>query len=141
MNRILRINQLWQLTKSLFYEIIREQGVLFWGIVFPILMSLGLGLAFTQKGDITRKGGTHFRFCNNGEWSVTSFLNEDCEKNDSDEEGAWQYRFTIKNDKLGNSVFLFYDTEWEDAMKLLKRGTFNVLIAATPIRLNIISTP
>jgi ABC-2 type transport system permease protein len=132
MNRVLRINQLWQLTKSHFYEIIREQGVLFWGIVFPVLMSLGLGLAFTQKGDITRKVALISDSAIMENRSVTTFLEEDCEKNDSDKEGVWQYRFTIKNDKLGNSVFLFYDTEWEDAMKLLKRGTFNVLIAATP---------
>ena len=29
--------------------LMREPAVLFWGIVFPILMALGLGLAFTQK--------------------------------------------------------------------------------------------
>jgi len=49
MNRWFRFNQLWQLTSALFREIIREPGVLFWGILFPILMSLGLGLAFTKK--------------------------------------------------------------------------------------------
>ena len=55
MNRLLRFNQLWQLDCALFREIIREPGVLFWGILFPILMSLGLGLAFTKKADVTRK--------------------------------------------------------------------------------------
>ena len=40
---------------ALFREITREPGVLFWGILFPILMSLGLGLAFTKKADVTRK--------------------------------------------------------------------------------------
>ena len=38
-----------------FKEMIREPGVLFWGIAFPILMSLGLGFAFTKKTDVIRK--------------------------------------------------------------------------------------
>ena len=48
MNNRFEKNQLWQLIKAHFKELIREPGVLFWGIVFPILMSLGLGVAFTQ---------------------------------------------------------------------------------------------
>ena len=55
MSKWLKFNQLWQLTSALFREIIREPGVLFWGILFPILMSLGLGLAFTKKSDVIRK--------------------------------------------------------------------------------------
>ena len=55
MNRWIRFKQLWQLISALFREIIREPGVLFWGILFPILMSLGLGLAFTKKADVIRK--------------------------------------------------------------------------------------
>ena len=55
MNKWFRLNQLWQLTSAFFREIIREPGVLFWGILFPILMSLGLGLAFTKKTDVLRK--------------------------------------------------------------------------------------
>jgi ABC-2 type transport system permease protein len=55
MNSWFRLNQLWQLILALFREIVREPGVLFWGILFPILMSLGLGLAFTKKADVIRK--------------------------------------------------------------------------------------
>ena len=55
MNSILKINQLGQLIPTFFREIIREPGILFWGILFPILMSLGLGIAFTKKGDVIRK--------------------------------------------------------------------------------------
>lgn len=125
------VKQLWQLTIALFREIVREPGVLFWGIVFPILMSLGLGLAFTRKGDVVRKVAliTDSEIYVNQ--TIISFLEDKCEKN-TDEAEPWQYRFEIPDEKLGNSVFLFYDMIWEDAMKLLKRGTMNVLIAATP---------
>ncbi|HLN20484.1 MAG TPA: ABC transporter permease [Bacteroidales bacterium] len=129
MNRVIRFNQLYHLILALFREIIREPGVLFWGIVFPILMSLGLGLAFTQKGDIKRKVAL---ITDSGIYenvTLSSFLTEKCEKNTEDE--SWKYQFTIEDEKLGNSVFQFYEMKWEEAMKLLKRGTMNVLITAT----------
>jgi ABC-type multidrug transport system permease subunit len=131
MNRILKINQLWQLIIAQFREITREPGVLFWGIIFPILMSLGLGLAFTKKSDVVRKIAiiSDSNIYNN--LTVKTFIDNSCEKNNSTGKDAWNYRFTIKNDKLGNSVFLFYDMKWQEAMKLLKRGTLNVLISAT----------
>ena len=39
-----------------------------------------------------------------------------------------QWKYVIKDEKLGNSIFLFYEMDWEEAMKLLKRGTINVLL-------------
>jgi ABC-type multidrug transport system permease subunit len=93
-------------------------------------MSLGLGLAFTKKGDVTRKVAiiTDSGIYQNPD--ITGFLQNKSEKNFSEEEDAWQYKYVFSDDKLGNSVFLFYEMTWEDAMKLLKRGTMNVLIAA-----------
>jgi ABC-type multidrug transport system permease subunit len=131
MNRILRINQLWQLIIAQFREITREPGVLFWGIIFPILMSLGLGLAFTKKSDVTRKIAIISDSNTYNNLRIRMFLDNKSEKNSSPGKDDWMYRFTIKNDKLGNSVFLFYDMKWQDAMKLLKRGMLNVLISAS----------
>ena len=132
MNRWLRFNQLWQLISALFREIIREPGVLFWGILFPILMSLGLGLAFTKKADVIRK----VAIINNTEKSgkaientiVSDFLEINCEKNMSQAKDEWHWKYVIKDEKLGNSIFLFYSMRWEEAMKFLKRGTINVLV-------------
>jgi ABC-2 type transport system permease protein len=132
MNNIIRFRQLWQLVAALFREIIREPGVLFWGILFPILMSLGLGLAFTKKTDIIRKvaiiniSGQAKAGSENS--VVAGFLNKNCEKNSSADKNMWQWKFTIKDEKLGNSVFLFYDMKWDEALRFLKRGTINVLL-------------
>jgi ABC-type multidrug transport system permease subunit len=132
MNRLFRFNQLWQLTSALFREIIREPGVLFWGILFPILMSLGLGLAFTKKADTVRKIAVINEQPEQNSSSDTTalpyFLNTRCEKNLTAEKGDWRWKHVIKDEKLGNSVFLFYPLKWDDAMKLLKRGTINVLL-------------
>jgi ABC-2 type transport system permease protein len=132
MNRWLRFNQLWQLTSALFREIIREPGVLFWGILFPILMSLGLGLAFTKKADVIRKVAIIRNSGQTGQMSndtiIVNFLQKKCELNRSEEKDAWRWKHVKKDEKLGNSIFLFYAMEWDEAMKFLKRGTINVLL-------------
>ncbi len=130
MNKILRINQLWYLFLAHFREIIREPGVVFWGIVFPILMSLGLGLAFTKKGDVLRKVAVirPDEISLSDSSAIFYFLNNKCEKNLSGEEDDFKWRFEIRDDKLGNSLFLFYELGWNDAMVLLKRGTVNLIL-------------
>jgi len=132
MTRLLRLNQLWQLIAALFREIIREPGVLFWGILFPILMSLGLGLAFTKKADVTRKiaviNSQEITSAGTGTETVADFLDKRCELNGSAEKNDWQWKYIIKDDKLGNSIFLFYSMPWKEAMQLLKRGTINVIL-------------
>ena len=132
MNRLVRFNQLWQLISALFREIIREPGVLFWGILFPILMSLGLGLAFTKKSDVIRKVAIINISENSAEGSeissVAGFLQKNCEKNSSAGQGSWHWKYVIKDEKLGNSIFLFYNMQWDDAIRFLKRGTINVLL-------------
>ncbi|TFG42153.1 MAG: ABC transporter permease [Bacteroidia bacterium] len=130
MNKLLRLNQLWQLTSALFCEIAREPGVLFWGIIFPILMSLGLGLAFTKKSDLVRKVAV----IRSSEISVKAtselsmFLEMNCIKQqpESKEDSRWQYE--LKNDKLGNTLFLFYELDWNEAMVMLKRGTVSLIL-------------
>jgi ABC-type multidrug transport system permease subunit len=132
MSKLVRFRQLWQLIAALFREIIREPGVLFWGILFPILMSLGLGLAFTKKADVIRKVAiiniTDRSSDGSENSAIAGFLENRCEKNTSDDGNAWKWRYTIKDDKLGNSIFLFYIMKWDDAVRFLKRGTINVLL-------------
>jgi len=135
MNKIFRFNQFWQLTSALFCELLREPGVLFWGFLFPILMSLGLGLAFTKKSDITRKvaiittSGSQESGNENSPLNV--FLINNCEKKNTTDDSEWNWRYEIRDDKLGNSIFLFYYMKWDEGMKLLKRGTINVLLSAS----------
>ena len=132
MTRLLRFRQLGQLIAALFREIIREPGVLFWGILFPILMSLGLGLAFTKKADVTRKvaviSGSEVHSAENETRAVVDFFQNSCERNTSEEKEEWKWKYVIKDEKLGNSIFLFYTMPWKEAMQLLKRGTINVLL-------------
>ena len=130
MNNIFRLNQLWHLTLALSREITREPGVLFWGILFPILMSLGLGLAFTRKTDVTRKvaviRSSEAYEKENSE--IPAFLELNCIKHEPGERDSFRWKYELKDDKLGNTIFLFYELEWEEAMVMLKRGTVNLIL-------------
>jgi ABC-2 type transport system permease protein len=132
MNKLIRYNQLWQITTALFKEIIREPGVLFWGILFPILMSLGLGIAFTKKADVIRKVAviiiSDLPPMNDTSSVVASFLLKNCEKNNSPADTGLKWKLVLKDDKLGNSIFFFYKMDWKEAMMQLKRGTVNVVL-------------
>ena len=47
----------------------------------------------------------------------------------SDKSDSWQWKYTISDEKLGNSIFQFYNMKWDDAVMFLKRGTVNVLLS------------
>lgn len=134
MNKFVRFQQLWQLISALFLEIVREPGVLFWGILFPILLSLGLGLAFTKKMDVTRKiaiveipqknslalADTSFNF--------ESYLEKQAVLIPPGKKEPACYKVTLPDQELGNVIFLFQKTSWKDAIVLLKRGAINLIL-------------
>ena len=132
MNRWSRLIQLWQITAALFREIVREPGVLFWGILFPILMSLGLGIAFSRKADVVRKIAVVEQHQGNGlpggSHVITDFLEKNCERNIQPDAEGYLWKLTLKDEKLGNSIFLFFEMDWQKALMQLKRGTINVVL-------------
>jgi ABC-type multidrug transport system permease subunit len=94
-------------------------------------MSLGLGIAFTKKADVLRKVAVIRSVenpVNNNTGILSGFLDGKCERNIPSEKNTYNWKYVIKDEKLGNSIFLFYEMGWDEAMKLLKRGTINVLL-------------
>jgi ABC-2 type transport system permease protein len=130
MNKLFRLNQLWHLTLALIREITREPGVLFWGILFPILMSLGLGLAFTKKADVVRKVAVSrsTEISDKDTSEIYRFLEMNCIKQQPDSKEDFMWKYELNDDKLGNTVFLFYEMAWNEAMVMLKRGTVNLIL-------------
>lgn len=111
--------------------LIRQPAVLFWGIVFPLLMALGLGLAFTQKIDTVHKiavissaektaGDSLNRF--------ESFLQNRTERIKDSTNNKNEYKLFIKNNKLGNNTYIFERSTPGNAMVMLKRGEINLII-------------
>jgi ABC-2 type transport system permease protein len=133
MNRIIRHKQLFWLTMARAMELLREPGVLFWGIVFPILMSLGLGVAFTKKADTVRvvavivPGSANLQMSDSVS-ELTSFLQLNHAIVVPSKDGLISYQLTIPDSKLGNTTFIFKKMDWKLATVLLKRGNLNLIL-------------
>ncbi len=132
MNKLIRINQIRFLFLALFKEIIREPGVLFWGIGFPILMSVGLGLAFTQKTDTVRKVAviieSHTIQNDELKMETISFLDQFGKIDSKGSENLFPYKLTVNDSVLGKNIFMFGRMAWSDAIINLKRGNINLII-------------
>ncbi len=135
MNSIIQYRQLKHLIIAYFKELMREPAVLFWGIVFPILMSLGLGIAFTQNKDIERNVALI-----TSENSVPSIATERFREADHKKNGkdplSYDYKATMADRDLGNTTLYFQRMTWEEAMKALKRGTLSVIVEEKNGKLN-----
>jgi ABC-2 type transport system permease protein len=131
MNRPFHYRQLNQLILAHFRQIIREPGVLFWGIIFPILMSLGLGIAFTKKADVFRDVAWVSKLNVQAGRSgsvLGNFLVTHGAKPIIDKDGTIGYRIILPDDKLGNTTFNIRIMDWQKAMVLLKRGNLTVIL-------------
>ena len=123
MNKITN-NQLIRLIFAFLAEIVREPAVLFWGILFPILMAWGLGIAFTQKGNVTQriafvKENTKAQ---NSEGKLYTFLKSNANIKYN------QYFIDLKNEKLGNISLVFLESDRSKAYTMLKKGNVNLII-------------
>ena len=127
----LRSHQLFQLFVAHLKEIMREPAVLFWGIIFPILMSLGLGLAFTKKPNIQREIALVSTIKNNTSSGddVTALLQKFAGNEIKPDKDHPEYaKIEIRDEKLGNSTFTIRPEKWPVAMILLKRGTIGLIL-------------
>jgi ABC-type multidrug transport system permease subunit len=125
MNRRIQNNQLFQLLQAQFKETTREPAVLFWGIVFPILMSLGLGIAFTRKSDVVH----NMAVVGVMPCQLDSLIREHSAKNESEDYATG--KIIMPNSKIGNTIFIFHRMSWKEAMVQLKRGQINVILQQT----------
>jgi ABC-2 type transport system permease protein len=133
MNKIFKPGQLIQLLLAHARELMREPGVLFWGIIFPILMALGFGVAFTKKADILinvaiiKDSKTEINTSDNS-LLFKNLVDKNAEIIPAHDDQPLQYKIIIENEKLGNTIFYFRETSWDEGMVLLKRGNLSILI-------------
>ncbi|MDR0543372.1 MAG: ABC transporter permease [Dysgonamonadaceae bacterium] len=115
-------SQLYQLTLTQFLETVREPEVLFWGIVFPVLISIGLGLAFTRKTE----SKFHIVIVENQPTELDSLLHlyAHPEKIRGKEVLSWK----VNDEILGNTEFRFERNSWKSAIVSLKRGEADLIV-------------
>jgi len=115
-------NQLYQLIICRFLETLREPEVLFWGIVFPVLISIGLGLAFMQKNE----SKFTIMLVENRQTELDSLLSVYGQKTEKD--GKQIITWTVNDQLLGKTIFSFVRSNWSDAIVSLKRGESDIIL-------------
>ena len=115
--------QLYQLTYTFFLETIREPEVLFWGILFPVLISIGLGLAFTQ----TSESKFHIMIVEENQTELDSLLNIYAVHSLKNEKETFTWK--IEDKIIGNTEFNFARSDWKSAIVSLKRGESELIVA------------
>jgi ABC-2 type transport system permease protein len=108
------------LTISHLKEFVREPGSMFWSFGFPILMAIGLGLAFSGKKEIMHgvalipSSNTHEVLVRNTFFNGTAPLDTLIEK-----------RFENEN---GSTRYIFHITDWKNAEIMMKRGLITSIL-------------
>lgn len=122
-------NSFIQLLLIRFREFIREPGIVFWSIIFPVAMAWVLGIAFSRQNELVQQ----VALIENDQLrnpALREFL-EDAEKV-SGEDDLIHYDKIIRNEKLGKTSFKFLCTTWDEGLKMIKRGHVNLLVREYP---------
>lgn len=96
-------------------EYLREPGIIFWAILFPILLALGLGMAFSGEGVQER--------------NIAVVCPDDlCVSDALSSPGTDEWEQKIGNEKLGFTRYTFMKTTWDEAFLMLKQGKTSMVI-------------
>jgi ABC-type multidrug transport system permease subunit len=105
-----------------FLEFVRQPGIIFWAIIFPVMMAWVLGVAFGKKGEleITIALVSDVKIENQ---ELKDFLLAG-NKNGRDN----VYYKNLSNEKLGTTKYKFIPTTWDSAVVMVKQGKTNIII-------------
>ncbi|MDR2234153.1 MAG: ABC transporter permease [Tannerella sp.] len=117
-----KTKQLYQLFVTQFLETLREPAVLFWGVVFPVLISIGLGLAFTQKSESIYR----ISIVEGQSTQLDSLLK--IYGQTEIQSGKSVIIWKITDTTLGNTRFIFSYRKWDEAIVALKRGETDLIV-------------
>jgi ABC-type multidrug transport system permease subunit len=121
----IKSNQLYQLTVAQFLETVREPEVLFWGMIFPVLISIGLGLAFTQTSETKFK----VMLVEQHPTELDALLHSHAVP--GQDKGRESFKWKVTDETLGNTEFTFIRDGWEAAIVLLKRGEADLIVTGS----------
>jgi ABC-type multidrug transport system permease subunit len=119
------LRSLWQLVSVNYKEFIREPGILFWALVFPILMAWVLGIAFSRKAELFLNIA-YIESTDKSSILIEEFL-KSAEKIYHQGDIHLEYRKSIEN-KLGKLSFCLFPVSWDSAILMLKRGQASVIL-------------
>jgi ABC-2 type transport system permease protein len=109
-----------QLTLAAIKEYLREPGAIFWSFGFPILMAIGLGVAFSGNQEIV-----HGVALVPGNDVNDTLVKTRLFHNDAVTDTTVSKEFSGKH---GKTRYIFHVTDWEEAELMLKRGKISAIL-------------
>lgn len=138
MNKHIRTRQFRHLTMAHLKDVARQPAVLFWGVIFPILLAIGLGMAFTRDTETIHHIGFIQPGGHTGDHAVKPSEIEDLFKRAVNDYGykltirdETSFELAMKNDTLGDTYFVFESNSWEALIIKLKQGRINLIMEKT----------
>ncbi len=120
--------QLAQLILAHYREFLREPGIIFWSIIFPVGMAWGLGIAFTEKHDkFYRMAVVDERQKTDSISAFMAVIQQYGKPNT--EEKAYKNTFLLKmpDSTLGNTTVNVIRATMPEALKMLKKGKISII--------------
>lgn len=105
------MKQLKELVLMNFKEFYREPGIIFWAVLFPILLAVGLGFAFSENANMERKVALVKRAEIPSKYDLLN--------NPEVKSG---------NKKLGITSYNLIEVEWDEAIKMIKKGKTSIIL-------------
>lgn len=129
---MLRRNPFIQLILIHYREFIREPGILFWSIIFPVAIAWVLGIAFSKQSELVQQ--VAFIESTTTQYAPFREFMSDSKTILKQEDGKELVYFekSIVTDKLGKTSFRFNLTDWDQAILMLKRGQVNMILKEYP---------
>ena len=116
------LRQTTQLISVIFKEFLRNPGIVFWSILFPILMAWGLGLAFTKQDQLIRSVAWIQNSTEN-----TVFISKTIELNPTDE----ILTLEAGNENSGITTYRLMPVTMDEAVIMIKKGQVTLIIDET----------
>jgi len=118
------LRSLLQLITINYKEFVREPGILFWSLAFPVLMAWVLGIAFTKRGDMIQTIAC-VQSSSQSVSKLDSFLNTSDRSTGSAHSA--EFRKSFEN-KLGKFTFRIVPVTLDSATLMLKRGETSLIL-------------
>jgi ABC-2 type transport system permease protein len=129
---------LWQLIAINYKEFVREPGILFWALVFPVMMAWVLGIAFSKKTELVQ----HVAFVKSSQQTharLSEFL-ESAQVTHQKGSSVSVYKRSIKT-KMGTLSFHLIPASMDSAVLMLKRGQISLILQDKGDSLNYLFDP
>ncbi len=108
-------------------ELIREPGVIFWGIGFPLLIAWGLGIAFSRESVSEVKVPV---LAYSSDSKLGSFISENASESWLSD-SVFSYDVSIDDEVFGKSIYRLIPLTRDKAITGMKKGQYPLMLEST----------